>query len=136
MQMSPAPLATDAKLAAVERFIGQGRWGEICKELAPEGTPHDSLPPSLRFVYSVARKESAGGASTSDTDAQGIQAMAELLGVHERSPLALVMAKRSLRQPQKEWHGEQPKAGLSVFLFLAFVAIGCGIGWIVSEFIY
>jgi hypothetical protein len=131
--LSPAPGAPpspppshevlDSRIAEVEALMASGRWDQIVSVL---GSPTDAvyLPLVLQLVYGIARREaSSDRVTTSDTDTLAIKAMARLLGVAEESPIAVTLAKRSLRG-KRPWSAQKASKSFTAI----FLVLGLGMG--------
>jgi hypothetical protein len=120
----------DDRLAEIERMVGRNQWAEICKLLAPEPAAVEQLPASLALVYAVALKESRPAGT--DADRRAIGAIADILGVHRESALALVLGKRLTRR--RNWaETPAPSRGFSVAVLALGLALGSVVGWILTE---
>ncbi len=131
----------DAALALVpevEQLLQQGKWRQLRALLGTRESDPTKLAPALGLLYAIALKEdgppdeSAGqSAKRLEADTLGIRAMSQVLGVSEESATALVLAKRMLRRRPIEWN-QKPPARISVLLILVALAIGAGVGLLLS----
>jgi hypothetical protein len=129
-----AASATDPRLSEVEPLLRGGNWEQVLQVLGPAEAA-SSLPPSLALLYSVARKErEAVGDVAGDVDATAlaIRSAATLLGVAEGSALALVVAKRVVRQNPVAWQKRRaPPAKVSALIMIAALVISSLVAWLV-----
>lgn len=126
---TPPQHGTEAQaLARYEPLVERGAWDQLAQELAGE-----TRGPALTLLYAIARRETLddrkqAGSLTRET----LTAVAELLGLPEGSPIALLLGKRLLRR--NPWHGKRKASkGLSVGLMISGLCIGAGIGWLVTR---
>ena len=125
------PAAVDEHLLQLERLIGSGKWSEAL-DLLSEPRRAGTLSARDRLLWAIAQKEDAHGQSTSEAHRVGIEAMSELLGVNPDSPLALIVAKRSLRTVSGAWrHRPAPKPFYSFLIMIMGLVFGGGIGYLV-----
>jgi hypothetical protein len=129
-----AASAPDPRLSEVEPLLRGGNWEQVLQVLGPAEAAA-SLPPSLALLYSVARKErEAIGDVAGDVDATAlaIRSAATLLGVAEGSALALVVAKRVVRQNPVAWQKRRaPPAKVSALIMIAALVISSLVAWLV-----
>lgn len=120
----------DPRCGALEKLLDQNDWKQICAELGPMDEV-GKLPPNLGLVAALASHEmSKEGDSESVRTA--IRCMAGLLGVAEDSPMARVLARRMLRKnPVRFSERKAPPAHTSVFIVIAALVLGGGIGLLV-----
>ncbi|MBK6692891.1 MAG: hypothetical protein IPG50_11920 [Myxococcales bacterium] len=111
-------------LASVERFIDEGRW-DVLSDMLEASARAGELPPHLMMVYAVARAE----AHPEDAGlvALAIKASADAYGVPEASPIACLLAKRTLRRTPREW-GKRPAPRGTISTIIVFVALVLGGG--------
>jgi len=125
--MPPAATMLDARFAEVEVLLGRNAWREIIELL----TPHHAsggLAPGLTLVLALAQRE-AGDASVS-ANTLAIESMAELLGAPPSSHVALVLAKRLLRQPPASSRSTAaPPARYTIPIVVVAIALGAAAGW-------
>ncbi len=126
----PAP---DPRLPEVEKALARGDWAAITKLLDPSGEP-GALSPPMRLLWAVATKE-ANASAGSAVDNVAIEALAELLDVGKQSPMALVLAKRTLRR--RAWTSTPaPSATVSGVIIVLGLVLGLGIGWLATILLY
>jgi hypothetical protein len=126
----PAP--SDPRLAELEPLFDRTAWKEIEGKLGPPDEA-GKLSPALALVYALARREAAGDEAARGATELAIQSMAALIGVPPGSPIALVLAKRLLRQNPASWRTRPaPPAKLSVAIILIGIAIGVAAGSFLS----
>lgn len=122
----------DPRVASIEKLMARGAWGEVASTL---GEPDAEMPPLLRLVWAVARKEAGTGPKERSPDGIAIEATAQLLGLERDSPMALVIAKRLLRR--RAWaETPAPKPWLSVTLLLLGLAVGASVGWMIVRWLF
>jgi len=128
----PTPPPPDPRFAELEPLIARNAWGDIAERLGKDGDA-GTLPPALALVYALARRESAGEASSPGSTELAIRSMAELVGVPPQSGMALVLAKRLLRQNPAGWrHRPAPPPRLSAAIIIIGVLAGAAVGWFVN----
>jgi hypothetical protein len=122
----PAP---DPRVPDLEKAIARGDWQAVVELLGASGAPSELAPP-LRLIWAVATKEARANAGSS-VDNVAIEALAEILGLAKQSPIALVIAKRTLRR--RTWaSAPAPSAALSSAIIVGGLAIGLGLGWLLT----
>lgn len=133
--VAPSPAgATDAVHAhlirELEVLVQQGRWTDLLQRVAAEPQPMIEQPDSVRLLCAVALRESqeAGAAASEVSPEQlAIGALSRLLGVHGRSAVSLVLAKRMLRRRPIEWN-KRPTGKASLAATLVALVIGASVG--------
>lgn len=123
----------DPRVMKLEKLVERNSWEEIAEQLGSE----TALSPALRLLQAVAKRETA----TREDDKKGsaelmrdaISAVAMLLQVPEASPTALVLAKRLLRKNRAWSRAEPAGTGLSAAVLGVGLAVGAGIGWVVTR---
>ncbi len=128
-----SPEVLDSRVPEVEQLLSNGNWSGVCDLL---GSPEEvkNLPPVLQLVYGVARREAMSDkVTTSDTDVLAISAMAQLAGVSEDSPLALMITKRALRG-KRPWATQKASKSFTVIFLILGLALGLGAGWAYTYF--
>jgi hypothetical protein len=126
----------DTALAAlVEPLVQQGKWHELRVLLAGRTSDPRQLPAALGLLYAIALKEDAehkraepGGKPTEHAEALGIHAVSQLLEVPEHSAVAVVVAKRILRQRRPLDWNQKPPARVSALLIVAALVAGAVVG--------
>jgi hypothetical protein len=115
-------------LARYEPLVERGAWDQLAQELAAE-----TRGPALTLLYAIARRETLDDRKQAAAMTQeALAAVAELLGVPQGSPIALLLGKRLLRK--NPWHGKRKaSAGLSVGLMIGGLCMGASIGWLVTK---
>ncbi|HEX2677470.1 MAG TPA: hypothetical protein VHM19_12540 [Polyangiales bacterium] len=139
VRASLPPRAKDQSLAGlpdVDALIEQGKWHELRALLETKAPEPAQLPPTLALLYSIAVKEDAASEDTTqtrrvDVDLLGIRAMADLLGISEQSPSALLLAKRMLRRRPLEWNQKPPRR-ISFLVVAIALLVGIGAGFFIS----
>jgi len=122
------------RLATLERLVGSGKWSEALDFLEAARQSYQ-LNATERLLWSLAHTQAEAGKSTSDTHRVAIDAMSEILGVSQESPLALVVAKRALRNVPLAWRQRPaPKPFLSFLIIIAGAGLGGAIGYMVYLF--
>ncbi|MFO0761843.1 MAG: hypothetical protein U0359_35710 [Byssovorax sp.] len=124
--------AVDPRLIEVEPLLARGDWAEIVKRLGPPEHAAE-LPPTLGLIFALAQREAAGELSATPANVLAIKHMATLFTVSPESAIALVLAKRLLRQNPTSWRTAQaPPAKVSVPLIVLAIAIGAVVGGYLS----
>lgn len=128
---APKITSQDPRYEPLEKLLDQNDWKKICAELGPMDDV-GKLPPNLGLVAALACNE-----SSKDGDPEAIvvavRCMAGLLGVSEESPIARVLARRMLRKnPVRFTERKAPPARTSIFIVLATLIIGGGVGFVMS----
>lgn len=125
----------DPRVVRFEKLVERGAWEQLRNELAEEAAP----TPALRLLALVARRETLepqdkqGSAELSE---QAIATVASILKVPENSATALVLAKRLIRK-NPVWMRSQPaSSGLSVAVLMGGIALGGGIGWLLTRLLF
>lgn len=134
----------DPRVQELEPLVAAANWEAILRVLGTEEEA-GKLPPNLGLIYALAHKEhnveaEAGkaGAKKKDKDdydanVVAIRCMAGLFGVPPESPIALVLGKRLIRSNPVSWQKKKaPPAHISVLIVALGLAIGAGIGWLLS----
>lgn len=124
----------DARLLKYEPLVQRTAWDQLHTELDRE----PALSPALELLRIIARRETLPNSerqSAALLTQEAITALARLLSVPESSPTALLLGKRLLRK-NPVWARERtPSTGLSAGMLLAGIAVGAGIGWLVTRLI-
>lgn len=134
----------DPRVQELEPLVAEANWEAVLRTLGTEDEA-GNLPPNLGLLYALAHKEynvetevgKAGEKKNdkSDYDANvvAIRCMAGLFGVPPESPIALVLGKRLIRSNPVGWQKKKaPPAHISVLIVALGLAIGAGIGWLLS----
>ena len=125
--------SVDPRITALEPLVASADWEGVAKFL---GTPDAAgrLPPNLGLVYALARKETGVSKEEGyEPNVAAIQCMAGLFGIPKESPIALVLGKRLLRSNPVGWQkAPAPPTHISLFIVALGLAIGAGIGWLLS----
>jgi hypothetical protein len=120
------------ELAVYERLVEQGAWDQIAHDLESKR----SSSPALTLLWVIAKREGRHGADDKQGMAmtrEAIGAIASMLQVPETSPTALMISKRLLRR--NPWNkAQKPSKKLSFGLMFLGLALGGGIGWLVTKF--
>ncbi len=128
------PAYREPEVALLEQLVARGAWETLAKEMS-----HDaSRSAAYRLMRVIAVRETSphdekGGAGHKLTH-EAIVALAELLGVPQDSPTALMLAKRLLRR-NPVWVQKQPEAHISFGVVIVGLLIGVGIGWALMRFV-
>jgi hypothetical protein len=117
----------DVRFAKLDPMVERSAWEQVAKEL--EGK---DLPPQLTLLQVMARRELVDDKSAVALTREAIKAIAMLLEVPETSPTALLLAKRLLRRNRTPSQ-VRPSTGLSFGVVLAGLAVGIGVGWLVTK---
>jgi len=137
---APAPVVAakpayrDPEIEKLEQLVERGAWETLAKELRADA----SRSAAYRLMHVIALRETLphddkGGAGHKLTH-EAIVAIAEMLGVPESSPTALMLAKRLLRR-NPVWVQKQPDARVSFGVVVVGLLIGVGIGWALMRFV-
>jgi hypothetical protein len=118
----------DVRLAKLDPMIERSAWEQVTKELSDAR----DLPPVLALLQVIARRELEDDKKSAALTREAIKALSTLLEVPENSPLALLLAKRLLRRNRATTQ-TQPSTGLSLGVVLGGLAIGAGVGWLVTS---
>ena len=120
----------DTRLAKLDTLVERSAWEQVVKEL---GSERDQTP-GIVLLRVLAQRELLPdrdkGAVALTREA--ISAIAQLLEVPESSPTALLLAKRLLRR-NRSVGGTAPSKGLSAGVLLAGLAVGAGVGWLITK---
>jgi hypothetical protein len=124
----------DPRLLKYEPLVQRTAWEQLHGELSRE----PELSPVLELLRIIARRETLPNderqaAAVLSQDA--ITTLARLLQVPEASPTALLLGKRLLRKNPGSVRERSPGTGLSASMLLAGIAVGAGIGWLVTRLI-
>jgi hypothetical protein len=121
----------DQRVLKYEKLVERNAWEQLAEALAQEPDPS----PALLLLRIVAEREMLKGDQKHEAARlaqQGISAMASILNLPEASPTALVLGKRLLRRNPGWTPRREASTGLSLGLALGGVAIGAGIGWLIT----
>lgn len=132
----------DPRIAELEPMVATANWEAVLKTLGPKQDA-GKLPPNLGLLYALAykehhiEKEAASKKSHEkddyDANAVAIRCMAGLFGVQPDSGIALVLGKRLIRSNPVAWQKKKaPPAPISILIVALGLAIGAGIGWLLS----
>jgi hypothetical protein len=124
----------DPRLQKYEPLVQRTAWEQLHGELSRE----PELSPALELLRIIARRETLPNderqaAAVLSQDA--IATLARLLQIPEASPTALLLGKRLLRKNPGSMRERSPGTGLSASMLLAGIAVGAGIGWLVTRLI-
>jgi hypothetical protein len=117
----------DVRFAKLDPMVERSAWEQVSKELEAK-----DLPPTLQLLRVMARRELVDDKSAVALTREAIKALAMLLEVPENSPTALLLAKRLLRRNRAPAQG-RPSTGLSFGVVLMGLALGIGVGWLVTK---
>jgi hypothetical protein len=125
----------DQRVLKYEKLVERNAWEQLAEALSLEPDPS----PALLLLRIVAEREMLKGDQKHEAARlaqQGISAMASILNLPEASPTALVLGKRLLRRNPGWAPRRQASTGLSLGLALGGVAIGAGIGWLLTALLF
>ena len=129
-----APVYGDPRVRKYEAMVERGAWEQLQSELGRER----ELSPVLELLHIIARRETLKSEERNNAallSQEAIGVFARLLGLPERSPTALLIGKRLLRKNPGWSRTRTPSTGLSAGMLLAGIAVGAGIGWLVTRLI-
>jgi hypothetical protein len=119
-----------ALASVVEPLVEQGRWQELRTLIAERFTDPRELPAGIGLIYAIALKEAPalaldefGEKPVAHAETLGIRAVSQLLAVPEQSALAVVIAKRVLRQRPHDWN-QKPPVRVSALLVMVALLTG------------
>jgi hypothetical protein len=124
----------DPRLLKYEPLVERTAWEQLYNELSRE----PELSPVLELLRIIARRETLPNAERQNAallSQDAITTLARLLEVPETSPTALLLGKRLLRKNPGWARVPSPGTGLSAGMLLAGIAVGAGIGWLVTRLI-
>jgi hypothetical protein len=124
----------DPRLLKYEPLVERTAWEQLQGELSREA----ELSPVLELLHIIARRETLPnneGQSAVQLSQEAIATLARLLGVPETSPTALLLGKRLLRKNPGWARERSPGTGLSTSMVLMGIAVGAGIGWLLTRLI-
>ncbi len=121
----------DRDMAKLENLVERGAWEQLAHDIEASAVRGS---PTIALLQVIAKREllPTNEKGSSKLNQEAIQALALLLGVPASSPLALLLAKRLLRR-NPVWTAKQPATGLSIGIVLGGLAVGIGIGWLVTR---
>jgi hypothetical protein len=131
------PPSADARTELAAKSVAMGDWRRVATDLGPLDKAGE-LPPTLALLCALAHHESApeddDGNQAQRANELAMRSMATLFGVQANNPLALVLAKRLLRKNPSAWRTRPaPPAKTSFLIVAATLAIGSGIGWLLTS---
>lgn len=124
----------DPRLLKYEPLVQRTAWEQLHGELSRE----PELSPVLELLRIIARRETLPNAERQAAallSQDAITTLARLLHVPEASPTALLLGKRLLRKNPGWVRERSPGTRLSASMLLAGIAVGAGIGWLVTRLI-
>lgn len=119
---------SDARLAKLDPLIERTAWDQITKTLENTG----ELTPLLNLLQIIAKRELVSDKEAAALNREAIRTLAKLLDIPEDSPTALLLAKRLLRRNRAP-SNIRPSTGTSMGVLLAGLAVGGGVGWLVTR---
>ena len=125
--------STDPRTEAVEAALATGDWRRVATALGPVDKA-GALPPNLGLICAVAHHETANDEAAAGANELAIRCAASIFGVPPESALAVVLAKRLMRKNPVTWrHRPAPPARISILIVAITLALGGGIGWLLSS---
>jgi hypothetical protein len=125
--------SADPRIEAVETALASGDWKKVAKELGPVEKA-GALPPNLGLICAVAHHESSSDEGSTGANEVAIRCAAAIFGVPPNSALAVMLAKRLMRKNPVTWrHRPAPPARISILIVAITLAVGGGIGWLLSS---
>ena len=125
--------SADPRIEAVEAALATGDWKQVAKELGPVDKA-GALPPNLGLLCAVAHHETSTDEGATGASEVAIRCAAAIFGVAPESRLAVMLAKRLLRKNPVTWrHRPAPPARISILIVALTLAVGGGIGWLLSS---
>jgi hypothetical protein len=124
----------DPRLQKYEPLVQRTAWEQLHGELSRE----PELSPALELLRIIARRETLPNderQAAATLSQEAIATLARLLRIPEASPTALLLGKRLLRKNPGSVRERTPGTGLSASMLLAGIAVGAGIGWLVTRLI-
>jgi hypothetical protein len=122
----------DVRVLRVEPLVERGAWEQVLAELASD----KELPPVLVLLRLIARRElqaATGPKKGSDDGGEAVAAMAAMVQISPRSPVALLLAKRLLRKNPGRLRDQEATTGVSMGIVLAGIVLGAGLGLLVTQ---
>lgn len=122
------------KLAQLEPMVAGADWARVRESIAPHVAEGSGLPPELALLYALALQEVPQNGDL-DASSLAIDAVSVLLGVPERSPIAILVAKRLLRRaPRGIGRRPAPRWPFSLLIAVLGLCAGLGVGWLVTMY--
>ncbi len=120
----------DVRMAKLDPLVERSAWEQVVKELGDER----DVTPTIQLLRAMAQRELMPDRDkkAAAVTREAIAALAEILGVPENSPTALLLAKRLLRRNRSPG-AVAPSKGLSASVLLAGLAVGAGVGWLITK---
>jgi hypothetical protein len=123
----------DPRIEATTTALASGDWRRVATDLGPLAQA-GALPPTLGLVCALAHHEAGDESAAQLANDLAIRSTASIFGVPPDSTLALVLAKRLMRKNPVAWQKRPaPPAGTSLLIVVATLAIGGGIGWLMTS---
>lgn len=125
----------DPRVLGYEALVERNDWDQVYERLNRES----DLSPTLQLLKIIARRETLKGdekGESAQLTQQAIACVAQILGLPEASPTALVLGKRVLRKIPGWTKAEAATPGMSVAIVLSGLSIGVGIGWLLTRLLF
>lgn len=125
--------SADPRTDAVEAALATGDWKKVATVLGPLDKA-GALPPNLGLLCAVAHHETSNEEGATGANELAIRCAASIFGVPPESALAVVLAKRLTRKNPVTWRKRPaPPARISILIVAITLALGGGIGWLLSS---
>jgi hypothetical protein len=122
----------DVRVLRIEPLVERGAWEQVLAELAND----KELSPVLVLLRLIARRELQAAAAPkkgADDGGEAVAAMAAMVQVSPRSPVALLLAKRLLRKNPGRLRDQEATTGVSMGIVVAGIVLGAGLGLLVTQ---
>lgn len=129
-----ASMTKEQQFDVLGELVSMGDWDGVLRTLGVAEDP-SKLPPNLGLLWAIARREKLNpdDPKVVEVTAVASRCAAALMGIHETSSIAPMVAKRILRRNPVSWtKAPAPTAWVSAFIMIAALIVGSGIGWILS----
>jgi hypothetical protein len=118
----------------IGKLIEDGEYQKVCDLLGPPERA-ESLEPTMRVLYLIARGELGEGAELADLPHLAMETCGELLDMPPRSRASRLLAKRLLGLSSAHIRGRMPAAQHRFGLVAAAVVVGLVVGWLIALFV-